>query len=92
MFPLALTVCGKLPREEVVAGHAQLITDLLLSRLEALKPWKVARHLEEAYNPPIIVNALCYFPPVMKSERHKPFFPLLCEFQATTFKSQYRIV
>lgn len=91
MFPLALTVCGKLPREEVVAGHAQLITHLL-SRLEALKPWKVARHLEEAYNPPIIVNALCDFPPVMKSERHKPFFPLLREFQATTFKSQYCIV
>lgn len=57
MFPLVLTVCGKLPREEVVARHAQLIADRL-SGLEALKSWKVARHLEEAYNPPIIVNAL----------------------------------
>lgn len=85
MFPLALTVCGKLPWEEAVAGHAQLITDLLLPGLEALKPWKSARPLEEAYSPPIIVNALCYFPPVMKSECHKPFFPLLCKFQATTF-------
>lgn len=58
MFPLALAVCGKLPREEVVAGHAQLITDLLLPGLEALKPWKAARRLQEAHNPPIIVNVL----------------------------------
>lgn len=49
---------GKLPREEAVAGHAQLITDLLLPGLEALEQWKAARRLE-AYNPPIIVNALC---------------------------------
>lgn len=75
MFPLALSVCGKLPREEAVAGHAQIITDRLLPGLEALKPWKAARRLEEAYNPPIIVNAPCYCPPVMKSAPNKPFFP-----------------
>lgn len=81
-----LSLCvGSSPREEVAAGHAQLSTDLLPPGLEALKPWKGARRLQEAYNPPIIVNALCYFPPVMKSEHHKPFFRLLCEFQDTAF-------
>lgn len=48
-----LSLCvGSSPRKEAVAGHAQLITDLPVAGLEALRVWKAARLMEEADNPP----------------------------------------
>lgn len=80
MFPLALAVCGKLPREEVVAGHAQLISS---------QGWRLSSpgRLPGACRRLTILQLLsmCYFPPVTEAERHKLFFHLLGGFRATTF-------